>query len=65
MQFFEFSYAYHFGTNHRRELGDPSFCSECFALSDEYILKRFCYTPPVPESSVEWFSGKLSSQSFF
>jgi hypothetical protein len=37
--FFEFSYAYHFATKYCGELGDPTFYSELFALSDDYILK--------------------------
>jgi hypothetical protein len=65
MQFFEFSNAYNFGTKHRGELGNPSFSSEFFALSDDYIHKYFCQTFRKPEISVERFSGKLSSQSFF
>jgi len=39
-----FSDAYNFATKHRRELGDPSFCTEFFALSDDYIEKYFCQT---------------------
>ena len=35
--FFGFSNAYNFTTKHRGELGNPSFCSEFFALSDDYI----------------------------
>jgi hypothetical protein len=44
MQFFEFSNAYNFETKHRGELGNPSFCSEFFALSDDCIHKYFCQT---------------------
>ncbi len=58
---FEFSHAYNFRTDHRGELGDPSCCSECFALSDDYIQKYFGQTLLEPEISLEQFSGKLSS----
>ncbi len=65
MEIFQFSDAYNFATKHRGELGDPSFCSEFFALSDDYILKYFCQTPLEPEITGQRFSRKLSSQSFF
>jgi len=46
--------------NHRGELGDPTFCWECFALSDVYIQKYFGQTLLEPKISLEQFSGKLS-----
>ena len=42
---FHFSDAYNFIRKHRGELGDPSFCSEFFPLSDDYIFKCFSQVP--------------------
>ena len=63
--FFHFCDAYNFIREHRRELGDPSFFLEFFALSDDYILKRLSQVPRALDFGALWFFVKLSEQNFF
>jgi hypothetical protein len=50
---------------YRGELGDPSFCLEFFALSDDCVLKFFPRTLLVHGFGVSWFLGNLSEKIFF
>ena len=54
---------YNFIRKHRGELGDTSYCSEFFALSDDCILKGFSQAPLAHGFGDPWFFVKLSGNT--